>query len=326
MQKSRKLELKRLYTKKIAPELRLLEKLFERVQQKIFLLILLVGLVFVSSFIPRELDHLRNFLQSLGIDPIYLIMIFFILCLGVGVSLYLDYTKYRREFKAKVIAQVIKVINCKFSYQAKEYIRREEFDRSVLFTQSKVNVYRGDDYVSGVINNVPFRFSEVNAKRTTGSGKSKRTHRIFHGLYIVIQSPKKFEKGHTVIYPDIAEKSLGKLVGKFLQKKRSLFSDLNLVSLEDPLFEREFAVYAHDQIESRYILTPDIMENLVRFLKRYKRALYLDFFEDQIHIAISTGAIFEPTFWGQAVSFKSITETYEIFELLQTIIKSMKIR
>lgn len=41
------------------------------------------------------------------------------------------------------------------------------------------------------------------------------------------------------------------------------------VKLEDPVFEREWEVYATDQIEARYILTPALMERMLEIKRRF---------------------------------------------------------
>ena len=57
------------------------------------------------------------------------------------------------------------------------------------------------------------------------------------------------------MYPDVAEKLLGNFLGNLVQKYNFPQSG-KLVKLENVKFEKEFAVYGTDQIESRFVLTP----------------------------------------------------------------------
>ena len=70
----------------------------------------------------------------------------------------------------------------------------------------------------------------------------------------------------TLLYPDTAEK----MFGKFGQSLQSLNGKMahggrDVVKLEDPEFEKEFVVYAHDQVEARYVLSPSLMRRLLEF-------------------------------------------------------------
>ena len=55
-------------------------------------------------------------------------------------------------------------------------------------------------------------------------------------------------------------------LGTKLQKMNKGRGDL--VKLENPEFESEFAVYSGDQIESRYILSSSLMERILSFKKQ----------------------------------------------------------
>ena len=50
------------------------------------------------------------------------------------------------------------------------------------------------------------------------------------------------------------------MIGQKLQSFTTAFSKRQLIKLEDPEFEKLFAVYGDDQIEARYILTPALMQ------------------------------------------------------------------
>ena len=64
-----------------------------------------------------------------------------------------------------------------------------------------------------------------------------------------------------LVVPDVAERSFGSLVGNFLQKMNVTRSG-RLMKMEDPEFEKYFAVYGRDEIETRYILSPAMMRRM----------------------------------------------------------------
>jgi hypothetical protein len=111
-----------------------------------------------------------------------------------------------------------------------------------------------------------------------------------------------------VILPDRVEKRFGKLWGSRIQswnKKRG-----KLIKLENPEFEKYFVVYGEDQIESRYILSPDLMERIVSFRKKIKKNIYLSFVNNKVFIAISTQNLFAARIFLNLLQFKTIEKYY----------------
>jgi hypothetical protein len=169
------------------------------------------------------------------------------------------------------------------------------------------NHYNGDDYVAGKVGATSIEFSELHIEHETSDGRRRQRHTVFQGIFFIADFNKKF-KTSTYVLPDVMERALGSL-GKFLQSKNPARNEL--VSLENPEFEKYFVVYGDDQIEARYILSPALMERLVALRKKSGKNIYVAFKESKIYIAISHGAIFEPSIFGTILSFEPIRKYYE---------------
>ncbi|MEM1391353.1 MAG: DUF3137 domain-containing protein, partial [Pseudomonadota bacterium] len=71
--------------------------------------------------------------------------------------------------------------------------------------------------------------------------------------------------------------------------------DFERVKLESPQFESAFEVYSTDQVEARYILTPDLMQRLVELEKTFRGVgLRCAFVGGELLIALEGGDLFEP--------------------------------
>jgi len=66
---------------------------------------------------------------------------------------------------------------------------------------------------------------------------------------------------------------------------RPLFGGKSLVTMENPDFNREFAVKSSDQVEARFLITPALMERLMA-LKRRFGAFRLSFTNGRVRIAL----------------------------------------
>lgn len=119
--------------------------------------------------------------------------------------------------------------------------------------------------------------------------------------------------GSIVILPDRIEGRLGYLAHTLQGLKKS--GDRHLVRLEDPEFERHFAVYATDEVLARYILTPAMMRDITRLREQFGREMMLSFNADKFCIAISMPAGFL-SLRSEALNDGHIVE--EIFRDIET--------
>ncbi len=145
---------------------------------------------------------------------------------------------------------------------------------------------------------------------------------IFKGMFLVANFNKTFQS-KTFVVPDIAERLLGGL-GTALQSLNK--SRGQLVKLEDPEFEKLFAVYSEDQVEARYILSTSLMTRLAKFRKKAGREIYVSFIQDKIYIAIkSPQDLFEPKLFQTMLSFNPVREYFENLQLMMGVVEELKL-
>ncbi len=145
-----------------------------------------------------------------------------------------------------------------------------------------------EDRLTGQRQNAPFEFFEAHLeeKHETSSRNGRRTEwvTVFRGQCLVARFPKPF-KGVTRV-----ERDHGAM--NFLAK---LGQDLPRVKLEDPVFEKSFEVYGTDQVEARFILTPDFMERLLSLEKAFQgKKLRCAFSGGEMYLCVEGKNLFEP--------------------------------
>ncbi|MGB1205572.1 MAG: DUF3137 domain-containing protein [Chitinophagales bacterium] len=229
---------------------------------------------------------------------------------------------YRGEFKSKIIDAMIKAINPELNY-AKDYcISQKEFYESGIFTTS-IDRYNGEDWVKGRIGETDFEFSEIHAEhksqRRDSKGNTKTTyHTIFKGLFMKADFHKHFS-GETYVLTDTAERYFG-FIGKAMQK---VSTRGHLVYLENPLFEKEFAVYSTDEVEARYLLSLNMLERILELKQKFDTNVQLSFVDTDIHIAISNLDILEikmkQSLLDQAPILRCYTELCMCFDIINDL-------
>ena len=300
--------LKNLYKQKLAPHLQSVEKDRVWIKKRVIItLIIVLILLFGVATIPNQI--------AMWI-VISLLLLALLWAVGTGI---VKYFTYRHEFKEKVVKEVVKFINPDYKYDAYQHISVTDFNASNLFKNAKM--CRGDDYVCGKIDKTPFHYSEIIAGSVPGNNQNTKIKSVFKGLFFYADFNKEL-KGETYVLPDKAEKLLGKMGQQFQTGNKKG----TLVKLENIEFEKEFVVYGSSQIEARYVLTPVIMEAIVKIRRKYKLNFYFSFLGNRINCAIKFSKnLFEPRVMSSGVSFADIEYMHELFGLIETIIKDMNL-
>jgi len=195
---------------------------------------------------------------------------------------------YASAYKTEINNAIVKHFSPALSYDEEDGIDRDVFVASHLF-YARPDRYKTSDLVSGSYGKTQLRFARIHAekKHTQQTGKSRSTYytTIFKGVLLVADFNKHF-RGHTYVRTDIAERWFGNL-GRTLQKMSVALSNDQLVQLENPEFEKEFAVYTSDQVEARYILSPSLMERMLELKRRSRDDVQFSFRNSTVIISIA---------------------------------------
>jgi len=248
---------------------------------------------------------------------------------AVGICVWIYFSKinpfwqnYREKFKEEVIREIINFIDNRFTYSPSKKMSLSEFKKTGIFLM-RVDRYRGDDHIEGKIDSTHVEFSEVHAEYKTRDNKGRTSyHTIFKGLLFSADFNKNFNV-KTYVLTDVAEKMFG-FLGTKLQKMNKWRGQL--VKLENIEFEKEFAVYSEDQVESRYILSPSLMERMLSFKKQTKKRIQMSFVDTRLYIAVPYRKnLFEPKLFGNIVDFKNIQEYYDDLNLVLDLIETLNL-
>src|SRR5699024_5236082 len=65
-------------------------------------------------------------------------------------------------------------------------------------------------------------------------------------------------------------------------------NDLRRIEMENPDFNHKFKTKTSNEIEARYILTPNFMEKLIAFRKRRRKPIDISFKANKVGMAVSS--------------------------------------
>ena len=185
-------------------------------------------------------------------DPFFVLlsMLPSIILFGMSYQKYNEMNKnLRYPFKYKVLMRAIDFLFDQYEYIANQRIAKSVLVKSMLFPRYITGV-RGEDFME-------FKIGDVNIMFCETSAFGPRERLMFNGIFIS-SSFNKYFKTKTIV--------ITKRASTFLLKiKKQLFNKMNTIELENPLFEKEFFTIADDQVEARYILTPNLMQRILDY-------------------------------------------------------------
>ena len=306
-------ELQDFFYEKIYPDLEFLEKKRLKIYgylKKVAIILFLVTIFFL--FLIQ--DYISDWVNMLAFAVI--------IPSGIFMFIYkMQMSGFTSLFKDELIEKLVLFVDKNLKYSKNNYIREHEYRASSLFPQL-IDRFSGDDFVSGTVDKVDIRFSEIHSevKKKTNKGKTY-WQTIFRGLLFVADFNKNFE-GKTVVLPDKSEKFFGS-ISHFFQ---SFSSHGKLVKMDNSEFEREFTIYSDDQIEARYILSHTLMDRILEYKKLVGKNLYISFNRSNIYIAIGySEKLFEPKIYKKITSFDEVSFYFKVISMTVDIVKHLNL-
>jgi hypothetical protein len=181
-----------------------------------------------------------------------------------------------------------------------------------------------EDMLSGARNETPFEFFEAHLeeKRTTtdSKGRTRTTWvTVFRGQCLIVKFHKEF-RGVTKVFRDMGMLNVFAKLGQMGKGEK--------VKLEDPVFEKAFEVFSTDQIEARFILTPDFMERLVGLERTFKgRQVRCAFAGGEMYLCCEGKNLLEAGSMGRRMDdLGRVREILEDFAAIFLLIDAMSLR
>ena len=217
---------------------------------------------------------------------------------------------YKKHVKGNVMEKMVQFFG-DFSYLHENKIDWDILEKSRLFL--KPSSYDGDDYFYGKYKGIGITISEEKHEKRQG----KSTYTTFRGIIILLDMDKRFE-GKTIV-----------------RKKRPLFlnqlhrpAKKRTVKLEDPEFNKRFAVFSNDQVEARYLLTTAFMERMLKVRDAFgAKSIEFSFFDNRLLIKVPTRKdMFEASsLFTSATDYNRIERAFDQFCSVFSIVDMLKL-
>ena len=223
------------------------------------------------------------------------------------------YERFSAIFKTKYVMRILERVPGfeKLSYDPKNGFTWDEIrDTAVIHTGDK-KYYQREDLLTGTYRGVPFKFSDVNTRKVVRYGKRTKIENIFAGQVICFFG---FDQNKT---------SNGRLQ-VFRKEFLSDFSGWKAehrIQTEDETFNSRFEIYAEDEHNAFYILTPWRMEMIRKFSDAAGTQISIVFQGEKMYVAAARQSMFDPVVDEPVVKQTArIYEDIKIFQLAGDIL------
>ena len=189
-----------------------------------------------------------------------------------------DYEHFNSLFKGKYVVSTIQETGLfqDLSYHPTGGFTHDEIRNAAVATCGDKRYFESEDMLSGCYQGLRFRYCDVSTARVTGAGKRRREESLFHGQVIHFSSFDEVKKssGHLQIFEkDLASHPVG-------------WTAEHEIHTENEAFNRRFLVFAADEHNAFYILTPKMLEQIIQFADRTDTQIAISFCGASMFVAI----------------------------------------
>ncbi len=212
------------------------------------------------------------------------------------------------DFKKKYVpGELTKIFPNGEYFCDKGFTENEVVNSKLLKKEDRFN---SEDMITGDFNDVRFRCSDVHIQDVRRSGKTTTVVTTFQGRFYEFDFFKNFKHNLVLLQS-----------GRF----RSM-SGFNKIKLESVEFNNEFKIYAKNDHEAFYILTPHFMEKLLKLDEKYHDKISFSFLNNKLFIAIDDRKdSFDFKAFGSDVNQKLIDSYVYEFEAIKDFIEYLRL-
>jgi hypothetical protein len=253
------------------------------------------------------------------INPIITFVLFFVFMVAL-IKLFLSSQKATKQFqdlyKKTVVIETFKIIFKDVNFDLDKGISSKIISETKMMDMG--DTFYSNDYVSGKYKDIPFESSDIHITETeTDSEGHSHTVTLFRGQWYIFDFNKSFKADIQVCQKGFSNSRRGGLFSKTPFKK---------VELEDIDFNKKFKVYAQNELDAFYVLTPNTIENIKKLLDKVKGKLLLCFINNRLHIGVQSNQDFyEASLYKKVDIASSIEQTKKEISVITDFVDILRL-
>lgn len=207
---------------------------------------------------------------------------------GLGIFAVKPYMEFKTKYKEMFVQSNLEGVFDNLNYQPNIGISRDIIKNTQMMQMG--NRYHSNDYIEADYNGVHFIQSDVCIQEETQDSENRsHTETYFRGRWMIFDFNKEFKANVQVVQNGFKHSKRKRFFGKEEEKYKK-------VEMEDVTFNKEFKIFAQNEHDAFYILTPQMMERIRNIANNIDGYLILCFIDNNLHVGIHTNRdSFEPS-------------------------------
>ena len=207
---------------------------------------------------------------------------------GLGIFAVKPYMEFKTKYKEMFVQSNLEGVFDNLNYQPNIGISRDIIKNTQMMQMG--NRYHSNDYIEADYNGVHFIQSDVCIQEETQDSENRsHTETYFRGRWMIFDFNKEFKANVQVVQNGFKHSKRKRFFGKEEEKYKK-------VEMEDVTFNKEFKIFAQNEHDAFYILTPQMMERIRNIANNIEGYLILCFIDNTLHVGIHTNRdSFEPS-------------------------------
>ena len=206
-----------------------------------------------------------------------------LLAVGIYLLLYYLFVKttyetFNQAFKGTYVLQIVETAGgfSNLSYSPKNGLDYNEIRDSHVVNSGEYKYFKSEDQLSGTLYAIPFSYSDVVTQYLKRNGKKSEIRTIFSGQVMRFSLPNEFKWsfGHLQIFE---KEFLSNLKGYTAPYK---------IQTENEAFNQRFEIFAADEHNAFYLLTPRMLEQIIQFADFANCQIALAFVGMALYVAV----------------------------------------
>lgn len=292
-----------------------LEKIRKKVIKKTVIVFLCVILFFAIILIfTKSIKGLKNIA--------FYFWIFIIIFGIIKLITQKNVKEYKKIYKNSITLETFKSV-----FTDVKYIPNSGLPESVIINTKMMDTgdrYHSNDYISAKYKEINFECADVMIEeRYTDIDGDTQYSTIFKGQWFIFDFNKSFKANIQICEKSFSGAKRGGLFSKEVYKK---------IKMEDIDFNKVFKIYAENELDAFYVLTPNTMQKIKELNNKLQGNLLFCFINNKIHIGLHNRKdLFEPNIYKKIdlekdkekilKDIKIITEFVDILDLDNDLFK-----
>lgn len=249
-----------------------------------------------------------------------------------------NFLPINNDYKLTVINDLVHFVDKNLTFEIEKGLSQEEFNNANLFVPAPI--YSSEDLITGEVNGILYRMSDVKAKRKIKGNKKHNTKdstgTVFEGLYVIATCNTDFGEGIYIRIKPLGEMAINNVLGMLGVSQQTvdefLNAELHTYETKNQAFDKMFSVKCVSLDEAIAYVSPQLIDLLISIkenlysqkIQILSNPISIMLKRNQVHIALSELNVFDMEAFRSNTANNTTKRYYDFLQASINIVEIIK--